>query len=117
MITLASVEHYGYADYPSGQLRSTATDLAKFMATYLNEGIFNGTSILETETIELIKSIQYPNINNQQGIIWYYKILNGRIQANKKYSINSTPTIIINEKKLEGSASFKNIKKKIEKLI
>ena len=26
-------------------------------------------------------------------------------------------TIIINEKKLEGSASFKNIEKKIEKLI
>ena len=45
------------------------------------------------------------------------KILNNRIEANKKYSINSTPTIIINEKKLEGSASFKNIKKKIEKLI
>ncbi len=45
------------------------------------------------------------------------KILNGRIDANRKYSINSTPTIVINEKKLEGSASFKNIKKKIEKLI
>ena len=45
------------------------------------------------------------------------KILNDRIEANKKYSINSTPTIIINEKKLEGAASFKNIKKKIEKLI
>ncbi len=45
------------------------------------------------------------------------KILNGRIDASKKYSIESTPTIIINEKKLEGSVSFKNIKKKIEKLI
>ena len=45
------------------------------------------------------------------------KILNGRIDANHKYSIDSTPTIIINEKKLEGSTSFKNIKKKIEKLI
>ena len=45
------------------------------------------------------------------------KILNDRIEANKKYSISSTPTIIINEKKLEGSAIFKNIKKKIEKLI
>ena len=45
------------------------------------------------------------------------KILNGRIDANHKYSIDSTPTIIINEEKLEGSASFKNIKKKIEKLI
>jgi len=45
------------------------------------------------------------------------KILNGRIDARHKYSINSTPTIVINEKKLEGSGSFKNIKKKIEKLI
>jgi len=45
------------------------------------------------------------------------KILNGRIKANQKYSINSTPTIIINEKKLEGSANFKNIKEKIEKII
>ena len=45
------------------------------------------------------------------------KILNGRIDANQKYSINSTPTIVINEKKLEGSVSFKNIKKRIEKLI
>ena len=45
------------------------------------------------------------------------KILNGRIDASKKYAINSTPTIVINEKKLEVSVSFKNIKKKIEKLI
>ena len=45
------------------------------------------------------------------------KILNGRIDGQQKYSINSTPTVIINEKKLEGSINFKNIKKKIEKLI
>ena len=45
------------------------------------------------------------------------KILNGRIDGHQKYSINSTPTIVINEKKLEESANFKNIKKRIEKLI
>ncbi len=45
------------------------------------------------------------------------KILNGRIEASKKYSIKSTPTIVINEKKFEDSVNFKNIKKKIEKLI
>ena len=45
------------------------------------------------------------------------KILNGRIEANRKYSIDSTPTIIINEKKLKGSANFKNIKNTIEKII
>ena len=45
------------------------------------------------------------------------KVLNGRIDGQKKYSINSTPTIIINEKKLEGSTSFEDTKKEIEKLI
>ena len=45
------------------------------------------------------------------------RILDGRINANKKYSIESTPTIVINEKKLEGSVSFNNIKKNIEKII
>jgi len=45
------------------------------------------------------------------------KILDGRIVASQKYSINSTPTIIINEKKLEGSVNFKNIEKIIKKLI
>ena len=45
------------------------------------------------------------------------KILNGRIDAQKKYSINSTPTIVINEKKLNENGNFKNIKKKIDKLI
>ena len=45
------------------------------------------------------------------------KILNERIKAHKKYSIDSTPTIIINEKKLEGSPNFENISKKIEKII
>ena len=45
------------------------------------------------------------------------KILNGRIDANKKYSVDSTPTVIINEKKFEDSPTFKNIKKEIEKII
>ena len=45
------------------------------------------------------------------------KILNGRIDAHKKYSIESTPTIIINEEKFKGSVNFKDIKNKIEKLI
>ena len=40
------------------------------------------------------------------------KILSNRIDASKKYSIEATPTIIINEKKLEGSVNFKNIEKK-----
>ena len=62
-----------------------------------------------------INSTQFDKCLNDEVI--GDKILNGRIDGHQKYSINATPTIIINEKKLEGSASFKNIKKKIEKLI
>ena len=62
-----------------------------------------------------INSTQYDKCLNDEIIS--DKILNGRIDGHQKYSINSTPTIIINEKKLEGPVSFKNIKKKIEKLI
>ena len=62
-----------------------------------------------------INSKEFDKCLNNDTII--DQIINGRINAIQKYSINSTPTIIINEKKLEGSTNFKNIKKKIEKLI
>ena len=45
------------------------------------------------------------------------ELLNARIEGHKKYSISSTPTIIINEKKLNGSNSFENIEKEIKKNI
>jgi len=43
------------------------------------------------------------------------KILNDRIEYQKKYKINSTPTIFINEKKYEGKINYKSFKKIIEK--
>ena len=42
-------------------------------------------------------------------------ILNQRIEAQKKYEIESTPTIIINEKKYTGDINYKQFKKEIEK--
>ncbi len=44
-------------------------------------------------------------------------ILNERIDANKKYSITSTPTIFINEKKYEGKHNYRDFKKVIEKIL
>tara|TARA_B100000287_G_C20545106_1_gene746239 strand:+ start:529 stop:1110 length:582 start_codon:yes stop_codon:yes gene_type:complete len=44
-------------------------------------------------------------------------ILEDRIDAVKKFKVNSTPTIIINDKKFEKPLNFKNLKKSIEKLI
>ena len=44
-------------------------------------------------------------------------ILNDRIEGVKKYKVNATPTIIINDKKFEKSLNYKNLKKTLEKLI
>ena len=44
-------------------------------------------------------------------------VLNSRINGDKKYSISSTPTIIINEKKYKGNNNFKDIEKEIQKII
>ena len=44
-------------------------------------------------------------------------VLNDRISGVKKYNINSTPTLIINDKKFEKSLNYKNLKKSLEKLI
>ena len=43
------------------------------------------------------------------------KILEQRIEAQKKYKIESTPTIIINEKKYTGKIDYKKFKKAIDK--
>ena len=43
------------------------------------------------------------------------EILNLRIEAQKKYKIEATPTIFINGKKYSGSIDYKKIKKAVEK--
>ena len=43
------------------------------------------------------------------------EILNLRIEAQKKYKIDATPTIFINEKKYSGNIEYKQFKKAVEK--
>ena len=43
------------------------------------------------------------------------EILNERIKAQKKYKIDSTPTILVNEKKYNNKIDYKAFKKIIDK--
>ena len=61
---------------------------------------------LNNETFE-------PCLNNEKN---EELVLKSRIEAQKKYNINSTPTIIINNKKYNGDYTFSAISKYIEKL-
>jgi protein-disulfide isomerase len=44
-------------------------------------------------------------------------VLNDRIEGVKKFKVNATPTIIINDKKFDKTLNYKNLKKYLEKLI
>ena len=44
-------------------------------------------------------------------------VLNDRIEGVKKFEVNATPTIIINDKKFDKALNYKNLKKYLEKLI
>ena len=59
--------------------------------------------------------IDFEKCTNNKNIEDY--VLNDRIEGVKKFKVNATPTIIINNKKFDKSLNYKNLKKSIEKLI
>ena len=66
-------DHYGYADYPDGQLRSTTHDLANFLLTYIQSGMYNDeTSILDPQTIQLLTPSDFSD-----GLAWGVNITGG----------------------------------------
>ena len=88
---------------------------------------FNQTDWVKGSTVEEINNNLKRFIKNQGFKVDFDKcinnkeiedfILNDRIEGAKNFKINSTPTIIINNKKFEKSLNYKNIKKSLEKLI
>jgi len=44
-------------------------------------------------------------------------VLEDRINAVKKFKVNATPTLIINEKKFDNPLDYENLKKTLKKLI
>ena len=67
--------HYGFADYPDGQLRSNVTDMANFMIAYLNGGTFGTNSILSPSAINQMLTPQIPDLDAYQGLNWYQEEL------------------------------------------
>jgi len=60
-------------------------------------------------------SIDFEKCINNKNIEDY--VLNDRIEGVKKFKVNATPTIIINDKKFDKALNYKNLKKSLEKLI
>ncbi|MEX0832301.1 MAG: serine hydrolase domain-containing protein [Actinomycetota bacterium] len=68
-----AIAQYGYPDYPDGQLRTSPSQLAKFLAAVSNGGAGeNGARILEERTVDEMLSNQLGDLVVwKQGLIWW----------------------------------------------
>jgi CubicO group peptidase (beta-lactamase class C family) len=71
--------HYGYPDYPSGQLRSSAEELARMFLAFIGMGALDGTRILSADSVREIGRPQIPALEEGQGLIWYRERRRGRV--------------------------------------
>jgi CubicO group peptidase (beta-lactamase class C family) len=64
-------DHYGWAFYPAGNLRSNVLDLGNFMMAYLNEGTLGNNTILSSTSVNEMLTEQTPSLYPGQGLNWY----------------------------------------------
>lgn len=66
------LNHYGYPDYPDGQIRTTTSDYSRFVQLFLNKGMVNGKQFLSKASINDFLKVQYPDKFKYQAIAWNY---------------------------------------------
>ena len=96
------------------------SDILHFL--YDNQDIWTKGETIEEINLNLKEIINKGNFGiNIKKCINNKKIedhiLEDRIESVKKFEIDSTPTLIINNKKFDKPLTYKNLKKTIEKLI
>ena len=60
--------HYTNYNFAAGGVRTTVLDLARYLLVYMNRGEYDGTRILEEETVDLMLTYQYTN--SRYGLGW-----------------------------------------------
>lgn len=70
----------GLPVYPVVQLRTSVISLSKFLLMNMQYGRFDGKRILDSATVKMMRTSQYPAIADGQGLIWYgYALPDNRI--------------------------------------
>jgi len=71
--------HIGKPYYPCGTLRTSSLQLARLLTAFMQHGVIDDTvRILDSTTVVLMTTSQYPVLNPEQGLFWYKKFLDGR---------------------------------------
>ena len=70
--------NYQVNNYGVGGVRTSVRDLSHFLIAHMNEGLYKGNRILEEETIDLIRTIQYPDADQP---LWFGYGLGWRVRS------------------------------------
>jgi CubicO group peptidase (beta-lactamase class C family) len=66
------LKHYGYPDFPDGQLRTTVSDYAQVIKLMINRGKVGESTFIREGTVEEFLRIQYPSVAKYQAVAWNY---------------------------------------------
>lgn len=84
--TYLPIPNYEFVNYGVGGVRTSIHDLSHFLIANMNNGVYKGSRILKEGTIDMIRTIQFPN--NQPDNLWYQYGLGWRIMVrNGSYSL------------------------------
>jgi len=59
---------YGLTTYPDGGVRTSVTDLSKFFICLLNDGVYEGTRILEKESVDEMLRFQFTALHQPENV-------------------------------------------------
>ena len=63
--------HYTFSDAPNGGLRSSARDMARFLAAIMRGGELGGARILKASTVTEMLAVQDAELKSNWGLSWY----------------------------------------------
>ncbi|MFZ4580133.1 MAG: serine hydrolase domain-containing protein [Myxococcota bacterium] len=65
--------HYGYPDYPDGRLRTSVNELSRYLRAFMGDGKLDGVQVLKAATVAEMKKIQFPKVDTEQAMAWWYE--------------------------------------------
>lgn len=67
----------GFGHYPATSMRISITGLSRWVLMHMNGGILDGARALADTSIAEEARVQFPSISSGQGLVWYYRNLDG----------------------------------------
>ena len=79
--SFVTLPHPGFGDFPAGQLRSSAAQVARFLQMFQDDGSFGGRQVLESETAAAMLTVADEGAGGERGavgLVWFRSDRGGR---------------------------------------